>query len=580
MSGNGWTTVTRKRGHKSRTPTPAPSSNRKTRSARNGKQFFPNWFEDEFPDELAMIGAVNVEAGPRRRPMPLDPADKVKVQQALVNVFRDGYIKNVAPEATDNDILTFLNDFLRRNRICISGGFILKNIGAFAEGTGSSSIDVDIYIPSSRDVPEIHRTLQELFHPDRKPDGKPKVKVFKVRTDSRSSKASFFAKNGIYSVSKYEKTLPPATTMQVGGTSSSSNSNIEKRRRKAAQDLWAAAVRSGTAYLAMQAIDQGGFTHEIDGQSAMEVMLAGNPNPEIFGILLKTEADLVPNIAFRIVGLPIAEQEIIRMLEYAQAGGLIGKFKASTTKTPLEQALLQNLPAVTTYLLELGVSPLSVSSIDPSKTIYEMVEAAAYPPDASAAFKAFMTNPATEYRSRAQGNTFYTKFKATEAIRRPFVAEAATQITTTGPVCSTEGSYQHHGECWNDAAHMLFLYADGLKEYTQPALLTGDLTEMARKLNNGTADGALRAKQMRVYLEATQSRFARQVLNQVDNDATCRRDIAEAIRAGYGSRRAGGTNAMVAAVMGAPRRKGAGTVQPFEETLRDYVAGYYPQYLT
>jgi hypothetical protein len=37
-------------------------------------------------------------------------------------------------------------------------------------------------------------------------------------------------------------------------------------------------------------------------------------------------------------------------------------------------------------------------------------------------------------------------------------------------VCDTEGFYQHYGECWLDAFVMLFLFADGIKEITQPAV--------------------------------------------------------------------------------------------------------------
>lgn len=39
-----------------------------------------------------------------------------------------------------------------------------------------------------------------------------------------------------------------------------------------------------------------------------------------------------------------------------------------------------------------------------------------------------------------------------------------------GPLCDSEGFYQHEGECWNDALQMLFLYSDGFKELVQKKL--------------------------------------------------------------------------------------------------------------
>ena len=39
-----------------------------------------------------------------------------------------------------------------------------------------------------------------------------------------------------------------------------------------------------------------------------------------------------------------------------------------------------------------------------------------------------------------------------------------------GPLCDSEGFYQHQGECWNDALQMIFLYSDGFKELVQKKL--------------------------------------------------------------------------------------------------------------
>jgi uncharacterized protein len=50
-------------------------------------------------------------------------------------------------------------------------------------------------------------------------------------------------------------------------------------------------------------------------------------------------------------------------------------------------------------------------------------------------------------------------------------AEARDLYRQRGPLCDSEGFYQHSTECWSDSIQQLFLNADGLKEMTQHHLI-------------------------------------------------------------------------------------------------------------
>lgn len=51
-----------------------------------------------------------------------------------------------------------------------------------------------------------------------------------------------------------------------------------------------------------------------------------------------------------------------------------------------------------------------------------------------------------------------------------------------GPLCDTEGFYQHYGECWNDSLQMIFLFMDGVKEKVQYDLFHTPVTlELVRE---------------------------------------------------------------------------------------------------
>ncbi len=173
--------------------------------------------EDDTPDELFQMGLTPVVREQRKaapQPQLLGEKEKKKVQDALVEFFREGYIQNVSKgePVSDERILRYINDILVKYKIKISGGFILKNMGMFEGNTGASSIDIDIYLPYVQKgnpyqkrayTQTIHKLLQDLFNVD-KVNGKPKQRYFRV-TRFASKKQAFFQKNGIYSVTKYSR---------------------------------------------------------------------------------------------------------------------------------------------------------------------------------------------------------------------------------------------------------------------------------------------------------------------------------------------------------------------------------------
>lgn len=82
-----------------------------------------------------------------------------------------------------------------------------------------------------------------------------------------------------------------------------------------------------------------------------------------------------------------------------------------------------------------------------------------------------------------------------QSVAPDLVERARTLFRERGVICDSEGFYQHTGECWSDALQMIFLFSDGIKEYTQPYLFKTDIAEG--------------------YLKFTQTRFARHFLSEV-----------------------------------------------------------------
>ncbi len=82
-----------------------------------------------------------------------------------------------------------------------------------------------------------------------------------------------------------------------------------------------------------------------------------------------------------------------------------------------------------------------------------------------------------------------------------------------GPICDSEGFYQHTGECWNDALQMIFLFSDGFKEFVQPFILNMNIDES--DLTGFT----------RQYLTMTQKRFVRHYMAELEKRASKNKNL-------------------------------------------------------
>lgn len=106
---------------------------------------------------------------------------------------------------------------------------------------------------------------------------------------------------------------------------------------------------------------------------------------------------------------------------------------------------------------------------------------------------------------------------------------ALTLVRERGPICDSEGFYQHLGECYSDATQMAFLFSDGLKEILQPALLEQDITaeqieailtktiskQTFRRRHGEKVDGYVS------LFKHLQNRLARHILAEYERIDTC-----------------------------------------------------------
>ncbi len=70
------------------------------------------------------------------------------------------------------------------------------------------------------------------------------------------------------------------------------------------------------------------------------------------------------------------------------------------------------------------------------------------------------------YKERS-ATTYLNQNASEEAELQSLKQQAQVVFQKRGPVCDSEGFYQHTGECWNDAIQQIFCNADGIKEQMQ-----------------------------------------------------------------------------------------------------------------
>jgi hypothetical protein len=106
-------------------------------------------------------------------------------------------------------------------------------------------------------------------------------------------------------------------------------------------------------------------------------------------------------------------------------------------------------------------------------------------------------------------------------------AKALELVRSRGPICDSEGFYQHYGECYSDASQMVILFSDGIKEVIQPGLLLLDVgalkmepifEDMPSRRRNPYIE---RIPEYKQFLKHLQNRLARHIMNEYERLDTC-----------------------------------------------------------
>jgi len=135
-----------------------------------------------------------------------------RFEDSLAIFFRSGYERyiNHGEPARKCDILSYVREIVKKYRLVVSGGYVLKNMGLSIEDQSKPSVDIDIYVPYyiPQRHPEFYQTMAELFNCDPGWDAAHPFKIIKfVANRAKGAKHSFFKKNGIYSVFKHERNV-------------------------------------------------------------------------------------------------------------------------------------------------------------------------------------------------------------------------------------------------------------------------------------------------------------------------------------------------------------------------------------
>jgi len=148
----------------------------------------------------------------RGEPSIIDDSYKKLLENAIATFFKSGYETywNDGKSASLDEIIDVVRNILIKYKLIVSGGFILKNMGLSVEDMSKPSVDIDIYVPYPipNRYPEFYETMAKLFNCDIQETSKGKTyTINKFISSGKSSKHSFFQKNGIYSVFKHQRNI-------------------------------------------------------------------------------------------------------------------------------------------------------------------------------------------------------------------------------------------------------------------------------------------------------------------------------------------------------------------------------------
>ena len=108
-------------------------------------------------EEVRSEGNINVPPGP---PGPSEgisiPEYVAPVQASLLRIFKPGYIK-IFGDASDADVIEYINRTLRVNNAIVAGGFLLDSINNHRE----ANVDVDMYVPC-RNLSRFNKIMAKL----------------------------------------------------------------------------------------------------------------------------------------------------------------------------------------------------------------------------------------------------------------------------------------------------------------------------------------------------------------------------------------------------------------------------------